>query len=117
MSGVSGDVYSTVSAAIDCVTVLLEDNPKSETFFQRFKAEVALPSESFGNDDSTYFNYSESSRCTDSYILQTPSLSGSATLGTFRLRVFEGCRLFVLSDFESLGVQTLRTFRLRIFES
>ena len=27
---------------------------------------AAPPSESFGNADSTYFNYSESSRCTDS---------------------------------------------------
>ena len=64
VSDVSGGVCSTASAAIVCVTVLLEDYPKSEAFFNGSRQHFP-PSLSF-SADSTYFNYSESSRCTDS---------------------------------------------------
>ena len=99
--------------------------------FQRFKAKAALPSESFGNADSThliipslpfvqtltYFRLgvfgslglwhtsdSESFRVKDSSYFKTRSLSGSSTLGTLRLRVFGSLGLWHTSDSESLRV-------------
>ena len=61
--------------------------------------------------------------------LRTPSLSDNETLKTLRTQILMSLKLFVLSDYESLGVadssyfktptlsdfETLRTFRLRIF--
>ena len=86
MSDVSGAVCSTASAAIVCVTVLLEDNPKPETFFNGSRQRQHFPPSLSGMLTlCTYFNYSETSFCTVSYLLQTPSLSGSATLRALRL--------------------------------
>ena len=74
----------------------------------------------------------ESFEVCDSYILQTSSLSDLETLIYFRLRVFQGprlsvlsrlrvsggCRLFVLLRLPNLSdFETLRTFRLRNYES
>ena len=93
MSDVSGGVCSTASAAIVCVTVLLENYPKSEAFFNGSRQHFP-PSLSRMLTLRT-FNYSESSRCTDSSYFKTPSLSEFETLRAFRLRIFGGCRLFV----------------------
>ena len=52
----------------------------------------------------------------DSSYFKTLSLSGSATLGTFRLRIFGGYRLSELLTLRCIsGSATLGTFRLRIF--
>ena len=113
MSDVSGGVCSTASAAIVCVTVFLEDYPKSEAFF---------------NGSRHHFPPSLSGMLTRRTLIIPSLLPVVQTLRTLRLRVFRTLKLFVLSDFESFGVadssyfktpslsefETLLTFRLRI---
>ena len=79
MSDVSGGVYSTASAAIVCVTVLLEDNRKSETFFNDSRQRKHFPPSLSG--------------MLTLRTLIIPSLPVVHTLTYFSLRVFRGPRL------------------------
>ena len=76
MSDVNGGVCNAASAAIVCVMVLLEDYPKSETFFN-------------GSRQRQHFHPCLSEMLTLRTLI-IPSLPVVQTLTYFRLRVFRG---------------------------
>ena len=115
VSNVSGGVRSTASAAIVCVTVLLEDYPKSEAFFNGSRQHFP-PSLSGLLTLRTLISPSLPVVQT-LHTFQSPNLWGLQTLRALRLRVFRTLKLFVLSDFESLGGTDSVLLRLRVFRS